>query len=948
MKGNKNIISNKCTKIMLLTLLIITSILSMYLVINTNNKVFTAKIINQKATNSDEVSSIVNIPDQNFKNFLLTYFKKNKQERMLKNPSQEGNEPKTYLKLTDDDYIKPESETEIYKYEIEKITEINIGEDIDFGIKDLTGLEKAINMVRIVVTTNKREEYKIESIEPLRNLPKLNAISLKNNKITNLEPLSGMNQLYSLNFMNNKIENIEPLRGNVDLNYLYLDSNKINNIEVLSGLTTLKKLSLSRNKIENIEPIRRLTNLIAVDLSENKIENIEPLNGLTSLTYLSLFGNKIVNIEMLRGLTNLTSLSLAVNKIENIEPISGLTNLNNLYLRENKIENIEVLKGFSNLTYVSLDGNKIENIEPLKELTNLTFVSLDNNKIKNMDIVKELRNITTMYMFNEEINISPTTIKFNLPVLKKYNGEILDIVQASNGLLKKNTDGTYSFTRSVTGVQTINVGEGIYNKNPKVNTNWDYFEPIYILKIDPTNIQREVVNIPDQDLKNFLLKYFKKPDDERKNIDNNNYYLKLSNPNYIKPSDENEIYKYEMEKIIELRAENINTKETAMDLTGLEASTNLRKLNLYNNKIENIEPLKGLTSLTYLLLDGNKIENIEPLKVLTNLISLSLFNNKIENVEPLKVLTNLTSLSLFNNKIENVDPLKGLTNLTSLGLYSNKIENIEPLKELINLTILSLSSNKIENVEALKGLTKLTTLYLSSNKIENVEVLKGLTNIRTSSIFNEEINVSPNTNKFNLPVLKKYNGEILDIVQASNGLLKENSDGTYSFTRKVTGVQRVNVGKGIENKDPKVDANWNDTSPIYILKIDPTNIVDEKISIAKTVKDKSNTLLNNDKETKVVPVIKRNGQIINNANTNNVGHRANNDELLTYTWNELPKFDDTYTDYNYEVTFDISRLPEGYSIEENTKTADNQADFNITYVSPKVTVNKEITVNRWI
>ena len=213
------------------------------------------------------------------------------------------------------------------------------------------------------------------------------------------------------------------------------------------------------------------------------------------------------------------------------------------------------------------------------------------------------------------------------------------------------------------------------------------------------------------------------------------------------------------------------------------------------------------------------------------------------------------------------------------------------------------------------------------------------------SLFNEEIKISPNTNKFNLPVLKKYNGDILDIVQASNGLLKKNLDGTYSFTRKVTGVQTINVEIGIHNKEPKVDANWNTTYPIYILKIDPINIADEKVSITKTVKDMSNTLLNNDKETKVLPVIKRNGQVITHANTNNVGHRANNNELLTYTWNELPKFDDTYTDYNYEVTFDISGLPEGYSILPNTKTTDNQADFNITYVSPKVTVNKEITVN---
>ena len=265
---------------------------------------------------------------------------------------------------------------------------------------------------------------------------------------------------------------------------------------------------------------------------------------------------------------------------------------------------------------------------------------------------------------------------------------------------------------------------------------------------------------------------------------------------------------------------------------------------------------------------------------------------------------------------------------------------------MTNLRELALNDNKIENIEPLKGLTNLTNLTLNDNKIENIEALKGLTNLTYLGCYDEEINVSPNTYKFKLPVLKKYNGDILDIEQESYRLLKKNEDGTYSFTRKVIEDKIVYIGKGITNKDPKVDANWKDYS-LYQLKIDTTNIVDEKVSITKTIKDKSNTLLNNDKETKVLPVIKRNGQVITNANTNNVGHRANNDELLTYTWNELPKTDDTYTDYNYEVTFDISGLPEGYSIEPNIKTADNQADFNITYVSPKITVIKDITVNRW-
>ncbi|MBB1522865.1 MAG: leucine-rich repeat domain-containing protein, partial [Clostridiales bacterium] len=512
------------------------------------------------------------------------------------------------------------------------------------------------------------------------------------------------------------------------------------------------------------------------------------------------------------------------------------------------------------------------------------------------------------------------------------------------------------------------------------NTNKKAFNA-NIINQKASNAVREVVNIPDQDLKNFLLTNFKNANGRR---------IGLTEGNYVKPSDENEIYKDEMEKITSINAYGINTKQTPLDLTGLETAvniqeqlnldynkienleplrglTNLIELSLKGNKIENIEPLKGLVSLKRLYFDNNKIENAEPLKGLTNLLELALAGNKIENIEPLKGLINLTSLKLRKNKIENIEPLKGLTNLTNLELQENKIENIDALKQLINLKILIIHTNKIKNIEPVRGLINLTYLYIAVNKIENVDAVRGLINLRTLRISTnkienlepikeltnlpelyvdtEEINTSPNTNKFNLPVLKKYNGEILDIVQASNGLLKKNTDGTYSFTRKVTGVQTVNVGKGIANKDPKVDANWNTGYPIYILKIDPTNIADEKVSITKAVKDMSNTLLNNDKETKVLPVIKRNGQVITNVNTNNVGHRANNDELLTYTWNELPKADDTGVDYNYEVTFDISGLPEGYSINPNTKTTDNQADFNITYVSPKITVTKDIAVN---
>ena len=272
---------------------------------------------------------------------------------------------------------------------------------------------------------------------------------------------------------------------------------------------------------------------------------------------------------------------------------------------------------------------------------------------------------------------------------------------------------------------------------------------------------REVVNIPDQDLKEALLLRLKLPLNER-GTDSIYHHLRLSDVNYVKPSDENEVYKDEMEKILEINLSNTNDTRTTMDLTGLETAVNLSVLYIHQNNIENLEPLRGLTNLT----------------------RLYIANNKIENIEPLKGLINLKDLYINNNKIENIEPLRGLTKLTRLVLSDNKIENLESLSGLKNLSLLELGGNKIENIEPLRGLINLTNLKLEDNKINNIDLIRDLNNLNLLGMFNEEINVSPNTYEFNLPILKKYNGEILDIVGASNGLLKKNENRNIFIYKK--------------------------------------------------------------------------------------------------------------------------------------------------------------------
>ena len=301
---------------------------------------------------------------------------------------------------------------------------------------------------------------------------------------------------------------------------------------------------------------------------------------------------------------------------------------------------------------------------------------------------------------------------------------------------------------------------------------------------------REVVNIPDQDLKNYLLTYFKKPNNERRDKNNNNVSLTLSDSNYIKPSDENEIYKDEMEKILDLRASNINTKETAMDLIGLETCVNLTVLILNENKIENIEPIRGLTNLIDLELNSNKIENIEPIRGLTNLESLRLNSNRIENIEPIRGLTNLYYLYLYNNKIVNIDPLEDLINLYELDLEENKITNIEALTGLTSLNKLNLEYNEIEDISPLDSFktNKFSFLKIMHNRIKDLSGVIDLIRINGAGnpdklSFGDNIikMEAPNTNRFNLPVLKNSSGSVIDI---------EEWEKNYEFYRKKEEIEK--------------------------------------------------------------------------------------------------------------------------------------------------------------
>ena len=233
------------------------------------------------------------------------------------------------------------------------------------GIRDLTGLESATNLIEL---------------------------DLPYNTISDLSPLSGLTNLTNLNLRYNTISDLSPLSGLTNLTNLDLTEVKGS---LVQGADRYSPLDLS--------PLSDLANLTNLDLGQNKISDLSPLAGLTNLTNLNLASIHVIRDESnppppldlspLSGLTNLTNLSLAYNNISDISALSGLINLINLDLSQNKIADISALAGLTELREVFLSVNNISDLAPLAANTGLgsgDIVDVKTNPLNDASIITHI------------------------------------------------------------------------------------------------------------------------------------------------------------------------------------------------------------------------------------------------------------------------------------------------------------------------------------------------------------------------------------------------------------------------------------------------------------------------------------------------------------------------------------------------------------------------------
>lgn len=158
-------------------------------------------------------------------------------------------------------------------------------------------------------------------------------------------------------------------------------------------------------------------------------------------------------------------------------------------------------------------------------------------------------------------------------------------------------------------------------------------------------------------------------------------------------------------------------------LEGMQYCLAIALIDLENNAIQDLAPLKELKHLQSVNLAGNKIESIAPLSELTGLQYLELSRNRVKDLAPLQGMTNMRSLYLSENQVEVLAPLVEQKKLGTLYIAKNPIADFAPIGQLKWLHSLDAQGCKVKDLAFLKPLRQLNYLMLVDNELSNLDSL---------------------------------------------------------------------------------------------------------------------------------------------------------------------------------------------------------------------------------
>ena len=591
-------------------------------------------------------------------------------------------------------------------------------------ISDLSPIAKLNKLTKLSLIRNR-----ISNLQPLSELTNLEYLDLYANKIVDISPLAKLTNLKHLDLHNNNdqtgdpvhptisggIKDISVVKNLTKLEMLSLGSNNITDITPIKNLTNIKDLVLAGNHISDYLGLeqyiadrvakqqegegsvsfagQRINYDKTVDVSGSTVSVDSPFKGINEL------GEKLAKVfesdEPVNLFSEVTTNVEGVSATYNPETSKFDFTFTEEFLNKNqgKVVPINLKVGVEDYAWsvknIKLNVNLSK--ETVKKPTDTVELS-STDKVLYRTLLndwsnfnKKYKNLTDKANSEHVVNKKPTSIPkpnseadFHVSDFEKLR------VFDANGEVKL---GNTSVNIPVTDELISSLENASNLEEFKVLAKKDEVRKIK----DFTFLKK---------LTELKLFYYTNQNKTKEKVDVTNLDLTSNS-------------KLEDVRVGQGNLQNLNF------INGL----NLKNLDVEDNEINDISSLRNMTSLTELHLDNNKLnnDNVSDIAGLVNLKTLYLKNNKdISDINALESLKNIEALELKNMNITDLSVLKKLPNLRRLVIDGNPLdkEYMDIIKEL-NINTGYLGEITKEDFEWLKQYASRNTMAdatLNENK----------------------------------------------------------------------------------------------------------------------------------------------------------------------------------------------------------------------------------------
>ncbi|CAL6000687.1 Conserved_hypothetical protein [Hexamita inflata] len=518
------------------------------------------------------------------------------------------------------------------------------------GLSLITGIYQMEQLVELDLANNK-----LKDISEIGNLNKLKKLFLQNNEISRIYEIGNLKQLTNLNVSNNQIIFSEPICSMkleliIENNFITDNTNlknqqkpQPNHFEAFLGPNCSNDQVNELCEFANYQLLMNQKYKNQVNNQQLSIQNDTTLIDLGFISILNVNSLSILNCQNVKMPSNLKHFQTINGQFANYPEIKVKIPLQIVVLTINNcsITNLDGIQLMHQLTHVDLRNNAIILIEPLKYLTNLKQVRIDNNFVQdleylaNQDWMSEQRTPTDAnlqaYLSDTNSSLSLDAFKAQIAPKKTKSDQLLA------PLLKYDSELSNKFKSQVN-----------YNKIQIISDT-----SVKDIKfMDQISVQCLIIN-------------------------------KCTNFNFRRAPTQ----------LLYLTLNDCNIT----DLEGLQQFKQLKKFeSIKNTQLTSIKQVYSLTNLLSLTINNTKINNLVGIEQLSKLQYIDLRDNCIVSIEPVKQLQYLKQVLIDNNFIQDLEHLTATRNYNPEWIYYQNAVTDSELARYLTDTQLQMSLQELK------------------------------------------------------------------------------------------------------------------------------------------------------------------------------------------------------------------------------------------------------------